>query len=429
MRRHLRDALWIAGGTAATALGTIAGVRVLTQYLPPERFGVVTLALGVSALALSLVGTPLNQAAMHWYPAMEPATAARDLLAALRRCLRRIAAWILLAAVAVTLTYWLLEHGSPLLGVLIILALAVDCWRFAHLSLLNSARRHARYVFWLTLDAWLRPVAAALAIYAFGTSALVVLGAYLLVSASLLWAFTRRLWPGAQLAPLTADKRQQLDRRIWRYALPLVPLGLIGWASSLGDRYVIGGLLSVADAGVYAAVYGVASAPFLMVGGMGEMALRPIHQAAVVGDDHRRAQHIARLWVAGVVLTCLLGVLLFGVGHQLIAGLVVGKMYRHASVLMPWIALGYTVRAASYVFERICYSYGQTGRVLVIQSVGLAAAAITTPIGVLTLGLKGAALSVPTYFTVQLLAAVLLAKRTVDEHAPLHDPLGASAIS
>jgi O-antigen/teichoic acid export membrane protein len=204
---------------------------------------------------------------------------------------------------------------------------------------------------------------------------------------------------------------------MWAYALPLIPLGIVGWASSLGDRYVIGGALGVADAGVYAAVYGLASIPFMIVGGPAEQALRPVYQTAVSAGDWARAHRILAIWLAGVVIVCALGVLAFAFGHRLLAGLAVGKPYRHASALMPWIAAGYAVRSVSYVFERICYAYGQTRRVLVTQVCALLATLIATPLGVFTLGLKGAAMAVPLYFSVQLLVAMMLARRTIREAA------------
>ena len=42
---------------------------------------------------------------------------------------------------------------------------------------------------------------------------------------------------------------------VWAYALPLIPMELIFWVSGLGDRYVIGYLMTASDVGLYAATY------------------------------------------------------------------------------------------------------------------------------------------------------------------------------
>lgn len=417
MRRYLPDTLWIVGGSAVTALGTLVGVRILTQFLSPAAYGVVSLALGMSTLAISLVSTPLTQAAIHNYPAMAGKGAARDLLKSLRRCFLRLLPWVLVVSVAGGSAYVGWGGGSPLLVVILVLLLASDCWRSANVSLLNAARRHRRYTVWLATDTWARPLAAAVVVAAVDQSPLAVLGAHLAVSAILLIIFSHGLWPPETVrkpsGDYPVDSSTTLDARMWSYALPLIPMGIIGWASNLGDRYVIGGLLSVADAGVYAAVYGLASAPFMLVGGTVELALRPVHQAAVASANHGRARELFRLWVAAVAVPCAAGVIILAFGHSFVAAWLVGKAFRGGSSLMPWIGAGYAIRATSYVFERVCYAYGQTRRVLTTQLYAAAATVIATPLGVFSMGLKGAAMAVPVYFSVQLVAAMVLANRTL----------------
>lgn len=417
MRRHLTDAFWVISGTALSAVGTLVGIRVLTQFLAPGAYGAVSLALGLSTLTISLLATPLTQAAIHYYPALTQSDSTTELLRSLRRSFGRAIPWIVAGAVLAAIAYMRWGGGSPLLVGILVLLLASDCWRSANLSLLNAARRHRPYALWVAGDAALRPLAAVLGVLLLGSAPEVVLGAYVVVSVTLVLIFSRR-HGGAEAAsrrPYSPVQSAALDKKLWAYAVPLIPLGVIGWISNLGDRYIIGGFLSVADAGVYAAIYGLSSSPFLMVGGTVELALRPIHQAAVARGDQGHSQKIYRLWLISVAAVCGVGVLALVFGHRLIASLFVGAAYRHASDLMPWIGLGYAIRSVSSVFERMCYAYGQTRRVLMIQSWSVAATLVATPLGVLTLGLNGAAMAVPVYFSVQLVAAIALARRTIKQ--------------
>jgi O-antigen/teichoic acid export membrane protein len=245
------------------------------------------------------------------------------------------------------------------------------------------------------------------------------MAAYVLVSACLVTVFSYRLWPHGPQSPAEGgeDRSREWDSRLWQYALPLIPLGIVSWASTLGDRYIIGGMLGVADAGVYAAVYGLSSIPFLLVNGTAEQGLRPIYQTAVSRGDRVRAEKILVLWFAVVVAACCIGVLVFALAHDPIATLVVAAPYRRAAGLMPWIATGYAIRAASYVLERVCYAHGKTRRVLVIQVLAVVATSIVTPLGIFTLGIRGAAMAVPVYFSIQLTIAAILARRTLREAA------------
>ncbi|HUI62347.1 MAG TPA: hypothetical protein VLX90_19120, partial [Steroidobacteraceae bacterium] len=200
MRRPLTEALGLAAGTSATALGTLVGVRVLTQFLPPTGYGVLSLVLGMSTLAISLISTPLTQAAIHFYPAVAADGSPRLILQSLLRCTARMAPWIAVGGLITALIYIEWGGGSMALAALAALLLASDCWRAANLSLLNAARRHRRYVAWTFLDAWARPLAGAAAVLAVGPSATAVLAAYVIVSATLLLVFAIGLWPEAPAA-------------------------------------------------------------------------------------------------------------------------------------------------------------------------------------------------------------------------------------
>jgi O-antigen/teichoic acid export membrane protein len=415
MKKQLAEVGWVVGGQAATALGTLVGVRILTQLLAPGAYGVVSLATGASILASNLVVAPLTQAAIHFYPGIAADGSAHELLDSLLRCYRRAAPWAGLVAVAGGALYVGWGHGSPILVGLLALQFACDGWRSANLSLLNAARRQQRFALWTAADIWCRPLAGALIVLWVGQSPLAVLAAYVVVSIALVAGFSYRLWPVEPLPHGIPDRCATLDARMWSYAVPLIPIGIITWMSTLGDRYIIGGLLSVADAGIYAALYGLSSSPFLIVSGAAEQALRPIYQTAVTHGDSVRARRIHNIWLASVVGICVVGVALFAVGHEIIAGLFVGRPFRSAASLMPWIAAGHAIKATSYVFERVCYAYGQTRRVLTIQLCAVTATVILTPAGVIYFGLQGAAVAVPAYFSVQLATAIFLARRTVRE--------------
>jgi O-antigen/teichoic acid export membrane protein len=422
--RFRSEAVWVAVGQALTAIGTLLGVRLLTQFLPPAQYGAVSLALGMSVLAGNLVASPLNQAAIHFYPKYsgERLYQLRD---ALLRCFRRFAPWVVLAALIGGAGYSLSGWGSPWLALMVLLLFAVECWRTSGLSLLNAARQQRRYGLWMASDAWLRPLAATGAVLVAGRLPAAALAAYVLTAATLCALWSRNIWPVRDPQPVPQDQARALDSAMRSYAVPLIPLGLLAWVTSLGDRYIIGGVLSVADAGLYAAVYGLAYSPFMIVNGAAEQALRPVYQAAVSHRNYAHAARLLRLWLATVAAVCAVGVVLFAAGHELIARLLVSPAYRQASWLMPWIALGYAIRAISYVFERVCYAYARTWRVLAIQVCGAVAALTVTPIAVVGFGLRGAATAVPFCFSLQCLVAVWLAARTIAEAARTEpDPAG-----
>jgi O-antigen/teichoic acid export membrane protein len=417
--RFRSEVFWVVAGQALTAVGTLLGVRLITQMLAPAQYGVLSLALGMSVLAGNLVTSPLTQAAIHFYPRYRTERLS-ELRAALLRGFRRFIPWITLAALIGGAYYSHSGRGSPWLVLLVLLLFALECWRTSCLSLLNAARRQRRYGLWSACDAWFRPLAAVAAVLVAGHVATAALLGYVLTSATLSLLWSRNLWPVRAAQAVPTQQARALDSAMWAYALPLIPLGLLTWVTTLGDRYIIGGVLSVGDAGLYAAVYGLAYSPFMIVNSAAEQAIRPVYQTAVSHGEQQRAQRLLWLWLASVSLLCAAGVLLFATTHDFIARMLISPGYRHASWLMPWVALGYGIRCVSYVFERVCYAYGRTWRVLLIQVCAAATTLMVTPLAVRNFGLRGAACAVPVCFAVQCLAAMLLARRTIREASGTH---------
>ncbi len=411
--RLLSDGGYVAAGQAVSALGAVAGIRLLTELVSPATFGAVTLAIGVGTLAINVACTPVTQAAIHFHPAFAADGRLALLTRTLRQALGRAAAWLAVAGLAAGAAWVVAGDIDP--GVLATIAalVAVDGLRALQMALLNAGRQHGRYAAWSAAEAVLRPLAAAAAVLALGGTPVVVLAAYLVTSVLLLLAFTDRSQPADGPAP-----DPDLEQRIWRYALPLVPLGAVGWVNGLGDRYIIAGVLTVADAGIYAAAYGLVSRPFLMLGQTVELTLRPLYQAAVTAGDTARADRLLRTWFLAVSAAGIAGVAFVAVASGLLARWLLGAEFRGGAALMPWIAAGYALIIVAHVFERVCFAYGRTRWVLVIQTGSAVAGLAATLVGALGWGLQGAAVAVPVYFAVQLGLSVVAAWDTRRALAP-----------
>jgi O-antigen/teichoic acid export membrane protein len=189
----------------------------------------------------------------------------------------------------------------------------------------------------------------------------------------------------------------------------LIPLAILGWINGLGDRYIIGGILGLEEAGIYAAVYGLVSRPFLLLGRVVELTLRPVYQTAVSQRNHQKARKAINSWLIVTIISTTLGFVLILVLHKQLAFILLGERYRVGAEFMPWIAGGYVLLVTSYVFEKICYAYEQTKYVLYTQISSAVATLLTTFVAITYWGLYGAAVAVPVYFGVQLIVSYLFA--------------------
>ena len=420
MPQKLRDAAWIAGGVALSAVGTLAGVSLLTAKLAPADFGLLSLLLATSVLATQIAAGPVAQATIHLYPRFS--TPGRVPLLRNRALHAQRRGWLLVAALLLAGggIATALERATWIDVALVLLLFSADATRTLRISVLNAARRHAPYSIWVALDAWARPIAALVAIVTFGAVAQVALAAYVAVAVVLNLLLGRTAWnsgagSGTPMDTTTAaidGEPGRLDRKIAQYALPLVPLALLAWVVNLGDRFAIGAILDDAAVGIYAAAYGLAAAPFMMVAGMVEQAVRPHYQQALSARNHLHADRLLRIWLLAVVAAVCAGWAVFMVAHELIAGWVLGPAFIASAALMPWIAGGYALRATASVLERVCYGYARTRRVLAIQAATAATAVVAVPTAAAQWGLRGAAASLVLVFAVQLAVAAMFAYRT-----------------
>lgn len=397
-------------GQGVAALGTLIGIRIITEVASPGVYGEVTLWLGMAALGLGLIATPYLQAGIRYYPEY----AGRNAIIALRRLIVQGMQPTAVILGVVALLGVTLFHDSTSISLLTVVALVailgIDIVRSMETTLLNAARRQRAYALWAAGEAWARPLFALGAMVFVEATPAMLLTGYLVGSVVCLLFFY-----GVGMPVTDAALRGDLQcapserARVLQYALPLIPLAIVGWINGVGDRYVIGGALGVAEVGIYAAAYALVSRPFLMLGHVIELTLRPRYMAAVAGRMRGKAKRIFNVWLAlttiaaGTVLT-----LVFAFSDWL-AGMFLGESFRAGAALMPWIALGYCLLVISYVFEKVCYAFEKTRYVLYIQGMGAVATIVVTFFAVHQWGLFGAAVAVPIYFGIQLVASIVFA--------------------
>lgn len=408
-RRLVGQSAWVLIGQGLSAIGTLVGLRLVTGAVSPTVYGTVVLTVGVVALAQGVAVGPMMQAVLRFYPQYERDGTGSVLRATVTRTLRQPVLWLSIVLV-VALGVWSSQTGEGLmLGPLCAALFVVDMTRVVETTFLNAAGRQRAMAQLVAADAWLRPVFAVIVVRIAGASASAVLAGYAIGTAlpvSVVHVMKSRRNASDKPLALSTSEVRQGGRRLWTYARPLMLIPLLGWVSGQGDRFIIGGLLGLESAGLYAAVYGLASRPFLMFGNAVELSLRQIYYSRVSRGDRTGQGRILRVWLGAVSAG---GILLLGAVallHRQVAGVLLAPEYRAFSSLMVWIAAGYLLFVIGGVVERVCYAVHDTSGVLIIQAGGAIAGILVTVPMVLGFGVKGAAWSVPIYFGIQLCLAI-----------------------
>ncbi len=411
------DGLWILSSQIFAALALLGGTRLLTELVEPAVFGAYALTNGIVALASGLLYHAMGQAALRYYP--DFALVGCDLL--LQEYIRRILNRRGLRAAVLVVIAGLLDHFfffyvSIWVWCLIGLTTLLGAWKASEILSRNASRRNRSYAALFALDAAGRIVGSAASVWIFGPSLeALLLGQFtglltVLAGFSLIAGRLRSVHLVTDADDIAEIERLKMHMR--RFAAPLVWMPVIGWLSGLSDRYVLAGLVGLVASGMYAAAYGLASRPILMIGSISEATLRQILYAAVTDKKEARARTVLLWWVGGNVTVGLLCAAIISYLCAPLVSILLAEEYRStAEKILPWLLFGHVPLIASQPFERLAYAYRRAHAVVLVQFVSAISAVVFAAFGAWIGGVEGVAASVPCYFSLQLVLTAWVAVR------------------
>jgi len=409
-RSIIGQGAWVVAGQGTTGLLSLAGTRLITQFVSPELFGAVNLIQNATVLLRTIFCSPILNSALRYYPDAE-----RDgYVSALRRLLARIlgrAVFAMEIIAVVGIVVWSSRTGNSSLILLpLTVFLALDVIRTFEMTLFNAARMQRAAAILGAFETLIRPLLVVAGILLLGRTVAVIIGTFALstfLSLALLYsAMTRASSSGGAALPAN------LPSAMWRYAIPLIPVALLSWTSSVSDRYIIEWVSGdIASIGVYSAGYGLISQPFLLLHGVVALTLRPVYFAAVSRADKRHASQTFATWIAITTVVCGTATVLIYLIRDPLVRTFLGPKYRGATVFVPWIALGYFFYVIEQVLEQSLLAHNRTKSVLITQTCGAIASVIVTIPLVIQFGALGAAYACPLYFLIQLLTVMVILRR------------------
>ena len=407
-RRLIQEGVWVAVGQAATAVGLVVGIRILTEYLTPAEFGNLSLMLAALSLARSVFCVSVGQASLRFYGELQPHGGLGRLRATASRLQIRVLAVPLGAILLVALLGTIHRPAVAVSFVCLALLLVADAARLYEWIWLAAARRQKQASIMDIGDAAGRPALSLTAILLLGAAASPVMLGYAL-SALAGFLMARFVLDREGIERRASDP--DLARELFRYALPLMPMAVVMWVSGLSDRFILSVFVPRQEVGLYAAAYGLMAQPFLMAQVLIDRTLTPVYFLAAGTGDRAQERQVYRALVMGTIAVCAAGVLLVFLFSRTIAALFLAGQYRSSATLMPWLALGNAMLAVQYSLAKPLYAHKRTRDMLVIYAAGAVLSVLVTIPMVLWLGALGAALACPVYYLLQVLLTVAWIRR------------------
>ena len=338
-----KELAWILVGQAAAVIGGFVGVRLLTEYLDPEKYGQLALATTLATAASQIVLGPLAGASLRYFALAQEEGQLPAFLRATRYLVMRASSLILSVGMAVALALWLLVGHQWFLLAVIAVALALVSGYGSILDGVQNAARQRVVVSWHQgLSQWLRLLIAVFLLVAIAAKSYVAMLGYVLaagvVFTSQIFFSQRKI---TRLASGRADALEikHLTRQMWTYALPFCLWGVFTWGQMSADRWALQVFQDERSVGLYAVVFRLGYYPMSLLGGILSQFAGPILFArAGDGQDRDRVINALRLnWMlmAGMGVLTILSVILGVLLHCAVFSVMTAAEYHSISYLLP----------------------------------------------------------------------------------------------
>lgn len=351
-----REFFCIGTGQAATMMGSLIGVRMLTGVLPPEAYGELSLGMTAAVLVNQVIFGPVSQASLRFFAPAREADEFRHFTSALSGLL--LWSFAVMAALAVFVCFVLLLTGH---AGRIWLALAAFgyalFWGYSTVlgGIQNAARQRAVVAWHNALSTWARFMVAAGMVVWLGVNSAIAMAGYvwasLIVLLSQLWFFKQRF-----LDDRGSGEGSVECSRLWRssmvgYAWPFACWGVLTWAQMASSRWALQIFTSTQDVGLYTALYQLGYAPITILTGLMVQLLAPIFfQRAGDASDPSRMRDVYslnwRLTLWALILASVMSLAAAAL-HGTVFHLLVDRAYYSVSGLLPLMVLSSGLFAAA----------------------------------------------------------------------------------
>jgi O-antigen/teichoic acid export membrane protein len=351
-RHILKEGSWILLGQAMVMIGSLVGIRFLTELLNPAEYGELALGMTIATLANQTIFGPLSQGVLRFYaPAIEQGDIAGYLYAVRRLVL--LTTLLLVGLILLGLTTLILVRQNQWAWVAIVSLLFANVTGYNSIlnSIQSAGRQRAIVAMHQGMESCLRFLVAVLLVNIFGANSAIAMIGYTLGATVTIASQSVYFLKSAPCIDSWVSDKQVWQQKIWEYSWPFSIWGVFYWLQIVSDRWALGLFRSTQDVGMYAALFQLGYYPISIATGMTIQFLAPIFfQRAGDGTDIQRNASVKRLswqltaFALGVTsIAFFLAYLL----HRQIFYIFVSPEYRTVSDLLPWMVLSGGLFAAS----------------------------------------------------------------------------------
>jgi O-antigen/teichoic acid export membrane protein len=394
IKEYLGEASWITLGQILIALGGLAGIRLLTNVLPPESYGELGLGMAIASFISQIIYWPISNGATRLYSVAENKLAVFNFVSAINEMLKH-AAFVVYVVFAFCFFFNIFIFDSlraQYFVALLFYTILSGCGS-VYAGILNASRRRAAIAISQSIEVWARFILAFLLISLFGGLSEWALTGFAIVSTIVVfWQYRRVSVSGDQIYTYEIGKDAwKID--IKRYIRPFFIIGLFVGVGAVSDRLILNAFASKTEVGLYVVLYQLGFYPITIITGVLVAFIEPIiYQRIGAGDNKEKIAKSGK--VINIIALFMLGFSLFAallasILSDLIFFIFTEKSYYQVSDYLPIVVLSGGLFAAGNALALKIQAYQLSSR-LMAPKIGMAIFGVfANSIGAYGYGLKG----------------------------------------
>jgi O-antigen/teichoic acid export membrane protein len=375
LQRLAKEGFWIVLGQVVAVMGSIIGVKILTEMLDPTAYGELALVMILNTTISQTIFSPLSAGVLRFYAAAVENKELGSYLKTVLRGLILVTVGLVIVSILLGIPGLLILNKLKwigILGIALLLSIASG-WNTVLSNIQHGARQRSIVAFHQALDPWARLMIACVIMTWFGHTSFIALTGYLLGVVLVLtsqYMFFRGVVSN-QLAPSIGSDGTNWYQNIWSFSWPFTVWGLFTAAQIASDRWALGSFATTKEVGLYIPLFQLGYYPISLATGMAMTFLEPIFfQRSGDGSDRQRNATVNRLgWNVTFLALSLTGLscCFAFIFHGQIFQIFVAKEYTSVSYLLPWMMLSGGVFAAGQTISLNMMSQMQTRKIMLVK--------------------------------------------------------------
>jgi O-antigen/teichoic acid export membrane protein len=274
---------WVVTGQAIALVGGFTSIKILTNIMSPEGYGKLALGLAIAGMMNTLIFGPIGQVVMRFYAICDE----KEGLNIYFGLLKKIHSFVILALIVFSIMvagiiYYKIGSEWAFLIITASFFGIISGVNNTYITLQGAVRQRKIAALHQGMDVWLRTAFAVAFIFIFRNTAYVTLLGFFLgtlivtvsqIRFSLQNEKIRLNW---NIYGHDEDDKRKIFLQFISYGGQFFALAAFAAVSMYADRWILQGMNSTYEVGIYAAAFQIANAPIALLTGVIYQFILPI---------------------------------------------------------------------------------------------------------------------------------------------------------